>query len=294
MKNLYTVLGVDDQAEPEELRRAWLRLAVKYHPDRNPGDARAEERFKDISQAYAILSDPAARSRYERTRPPKAQPKPEPQARPSAPRPEPRPGPQGAAHSSASGPQGPSQPGASPRPEPRSETHSSASGPRPAEPSDWAETLNSFFQTPKGRDTLRELEEELRRAGLKLSSGRLAHWLRNRRSPAAAARLWLERARSWLPGGSAWARRRAARYDIDYDLALAPEVAARGTTVEITYPRDGRPQELKVNIPAGLKNGARLRLADQGRLRPDGGRGDLVLTLLVGPRTSVSDLWPGA
>ncbi len=57
-KELYAILGLDEKAGPEELRRAYLSLAVKYHPDRNPGDPAAEERFKDISQAYAILSDP--------------------------------------------------------------------------------------------------------------------------------------------------------------------------------------------------------------------------------------------
>jgi hypothetical protein len=135
------------------------------------------------------------------------------------------------------------------------------------------------------------LEEELRRAGLQFSSGRLARWFKARRTTApAVARPWLERLLAWRPGGPAWARRRAARYDIDYDLALSPEAAAKGATVEITYPRDGRPQALKVNIPANTKNGARLRLADQGNLIPEGGRGDLVLTVLVGPRLSVADI----
>jgi hypothetical protein len=136
------------------------------------------------------------------------------------------------------------------------------------------------------------MEEELRQAGLQFSTGRLARWFRTRRPAAPAeARRWLTGLLAWRPGGPAWARRRAARYDIGYDLALSTEAAARGTTVEITYPRDGRPQVLKINIPAGTANGVRLRLPDQGGLRPDGGRGDLVLTVLVGSRSSAADGW---
>ncbi|MDR2934572.1 MAG: DnaJ domain-containing protein [Candidatus Adiutrix sp.] len=297
-KNPYAVLGVGEKAGPEELRRAWLRLAVKYHPDRNPGDARAEERFKDISQAYALLSDPATRARYERLRPKPAGPKPagprpEPQARPAGPQagPEPKWGAEGPRTQAGPEPKGQSE---GPRPQAGPEPKGQSEGPRPQagheEHPDWTEILNNFFQTPKGRDTLKELEEELRRAGLQFSPGRLARWFRARRAEdPAKARLWLEGLWAWRPGGPAWARRRAARYDISYDLALSPEAAARGTTVEITYPRDGRPQGLKVNIPAGAENGLRLRLPDQGRLRPDGGRGDLVLTVLVGPRNSAAE-----
>ncbi len=82
-KELYAILGVSEKAGPEELRRAYLSLAVKYHPYRNPGDPAAEERFKDISQAYAILSDPAARARYERLRPKKSAQAARPKARPA-------------------------------------------------------------------------------------------------------------------------------------------------------------------------------------------------------------------
>ena len=269
-KNLYAVLGVNEKSGPEELRRAWLRLAVQYHPDRNPGDARAEERFKDISQAYAILSDPTARARYERTRP-----------RADAPKADgPRTGPESrTAEAKAEDLRADSS---------RAEPKGRAAGPRtqaePEEHPDWTEILNTFFQTPKGRDTLRELEEELRRAGLNFSSGRLARWFRTRR-PDVSERIRdsFTRLRAWRPGGPAWARRRAARYDLSYDLALSPETAAKGTTVEISYPLDnGRRQELKISLPAGLKNGARFRLPDQGLLRPEGGRGDLVLTIHQG------------
>ena len=54
-RDLYEVLGVPRDADPEALRKAYRKLARKYHPDVNPGDKEAEERFKEISEAYAVL-----------------------------------------------------------------------------------------------------------------------------------------------------------------------------------------------------------------------------------------------
>src|ERR687884_728761 len=61
----YKVLGVDKKASEEEIKKAYRKLARKYHPDRNPGDKAAEERFKEVQQANAILSDPEKRKRYD-------------------------------------------------------------------------------------------------------------------------------------------------------------------------------------------------------------------------------------
>ncbi len=65
LKDYYRILGVDAQATEEEIKRAYRRLALQYHPDRNPDDPRAEERFKEISEAYAVLVDPAKRREYD-------------------------------------------------------------------------------------------------------------------------------------------------------------------------------------------------------------------------------------
>lgn len=64
-RNYYDILGVSRNATTEEIKRAYRRLARKYHPDLNPNDKFAEEKFKDISEAYEVLSDEAKRRQYD-------------------------------------------------------------------------------------------------------------------------------------------------------------------------------------------------------------------------------------
>jgi curved DNA-binding protein len=64
-KDYYKILGVERSASKEEIKRAYRKLAMKTHPDRNPGNAKAEERFKEINEAYQVLSDPEKKSRYD-------------------------------------------------------------------------------------------------------------------------------------------------------------------------------------------------------------------------------------
>jgi molecular chaperone DnaJ len=61
----YEVLGVERDADADTIKTAYRQRAMQYHPDRNPGDATAEERFKELSEAYALLRDPEARRRYD-------------------------------------------------------------------------------------------------------------------------------------------------------------------------------------------------------------------------------------
>ncbi len=63
--DFYTVLGVDRSASSEDIKKAYRKLALKYHPDRNPNDKEAEEKFKELSTAYEVLSDPEKRRRYD-------------------------------------------------------------------------------------------------------------------------------------------------------------------------------------------------------------------------------------
>jgi molecular chaperone DnaJ len=65
-RDYYDSLGVDRSASREEIKAAYRKLAVKYHPDRNPGDKEAEERFKEAAEAYAVLSDADKRAQYDR------------------------------------------------------------------------------------------------------------------------------------------------------------------------------------------------------------------------------------
>jgi molecular chaperone DnaJ len=65
-RDYYEILGVGREASPEELKKVYRQLALKYHPDRNPGDKESEEKFKEISEAYSCLCDPEKRAHYDR------------------------------------------------------------------------------------------------------------------------------------------------------------------------------------------------------------------------------------
>src|SRR5687767_7520300 len=65
-KDYYKILGVPRSAGQDDIRKAYRKLAMQFHPDRNPGDKQAEERFKEINEAYQVLNDPQKRSHYDR------------------------------------------------------------------------------------------------------------------------------------------------------------------------------------------------------------------------------------
>ncbi len=65
-KDYYQILGVERTANADEVKKAYRKLAIQYHPDKNPGDKEAEDRFKEIAEAYEILSDPSKRANYDR------------------------------------------------------------------------------------------------------------------------------------------------------------------------------------------------------------------------------------
>ena len=64
-RDYYEVLGVDKSADEATIKKAYRQLAKKYHPDMNPGDESAAEKFKEASEAYAVLSDPEKRQKYD-------------------------------------------------------------------------------------------------------------------------------------------------------------------------------------------------------------------------------------
>ena len=65
-KDYYKILGLEQDASQKEIKKAFRKLAAKYHPDKKPGDEKAEEKFKEINEAYEVLSDPEKRKKYDR------------------------------------------------------------------------------------------------------------------------------------------------------------------------------------------------------------------------------------
>ena len=68
-KDYYQILGVDKKAQESEIKKAYRKLAMKFHPDQNPGNQIAEEKFKDVAEAYEVLSDPKKRNLYDQLGP---------------------------------------------------------------------------------------------------------------------------------------------------------------------------------------------------------------------------------
>src|SRR5579864_5720777 len=65
-QDFYDILGVSKSADADELKRAYRKLAMQHHPDRNPGDKSAEQKFKDLNEAYDVLKDDQKRAAYDR------------------------------------------------------------------------------------------------------------------------------------------------------------------------------------------------------------------------------------
>jgi molecular chaperone DnaJ len=256
--DLYKVLGVSKKASDDEIKKAYRKLARKYHPDRNPDDAAAEEKFKEVQGAYDTLSDPEKREQYD----------------------------QGGAFAGFGGPGGPGggQPfGGGP----------GASGFGNA---DFGDILSNLFgrggggraqaQQQRGRD----LETEL-----SLSFDQAVNGAQVSVSVPKEERCTTCHGSGAKPGTAPVTCPRCGGRGIDAESQglfsisqPCPQCGGAGQIVEDPCPTCGgsgltrQTKRYKVNIPAGVKDGARIRLAGKGEAGPRGGPpGDLYVVTRV-------------
>jgi len=262
-RDYYAMLGVSVKATDDDIRRAYRRLALEFHPDRNPGNAAAEERFKEISEAYAVLIDPAKRRQYDRAR------------------------------------------------------QTGVPGDFTVNRDD---LFRDLFADPRASAIFEELARELGRMGLHVGhrhfeqtlfggrtvvSGhvvvispftpitmffRLARAaLRGARRAAEGERAPLPRPRGvldhvvaagrWLLGPPRSAVSSAS--DVVVPVALTVAEAAQGGKKRVALDAGNASETVLVTIPAGVREGARLRLRGKGRRLAGGGRGDAYLVIRI-------------
>ena len=201
-KDYYKLLGVEREAKAEEISKAYKKLARKYHPDLNPGDKQAEEKFKEINEAYEVLKDPEKRKLYDQLGP-----------------------------NWQHGQQFQGEPG-------YENVHFTFNG-----KSFDGSGFSDFFETLFG--------------GAAAGGGRGANF-----GPD--------------PFGGFSSRPRRGR-DVEAELPLSLEEASSGGRRTGTLQMPQGPKTLEVNVPAGIREGAKLRLAGQGDPAPGGTPGDLFL-----------------
>ena len=275
-KEYYEILGLHPEATSEEIRKAYRKLALHYHPDRNRGDASAEERFKAISEAYAVLTDPDKRRLYDLSR----------------------------------------QTGRTADPEPwaySSQEDILKDLLRNREAASIFEELTREFQRMGfqsgdgfvrhvffgGRGAViggmfffgdmfgRRRAADLERVGA-FGRTRDARDLQGQSSTALDRREhpglldWIGKAARgvrWLAG---WALGTGVpSQDVTQDFPITAAEAKDGARKRIRFSREGKAEEIVVTIPAGMRDGTKLRLKGKGRTGRNGTAGDLYLKINV-------------
>lgn len=261
------MLGVDPAAAEDEIRRAYRRLALRWHPDRNPTDPAAADRFKEISEAYAVLVDAAKRSQYDRAR---------------------RAGTPGGFH-------------------PRREDvfRDLFADPRASavfedlareferlglrvDRHDFQRTLFGGRTVVSGTVVivmpLTSVLGLLRLARTAVGAARAMHRARTaeRAMPAPPPGILerVARAGRWLLGLPA-ASDAPGVTDLVVPLTLTPDEARQGGAKRVTLGRDGTIEEVLVKVPPGTRAGTLLRLRGKGTVAPGRPAGDAYLTVEI-------------
>lgn len=215
-KDLYHVLGVSKSSSADEIKKAYRKLAMQYHPDKNPGDKKAEEKFKEISGAYDVLSDPEKKRNYDQFGSPDGNP-----------------------FAGAGGPGGPFG----------GFRHQRSSGPG----------SQGFAGEDPFADIFGDAFGDLFRGG---GMGGPAGGRQQRKQPTRGS-------------------------DLRYTLSITYEEAASGAEKVIHFVRQSGAKEesskLSVTVPAGVREGQRLKLTGEGDRLSSGTPGDLYVIIQIQP-----------
>ncbi|MEO7190518.1 MAG: J domain-containing protein [Vicinamibacterales bacterium] len=220
-KDYYAALGLTKNATDAEIKRAFRKLARQHHPDLNPGDKKAEGRFKDINEANEVLSDPEKRRKYDEL------------------------GANWRAYEQGGAPAG--------------------------GPAGWAGPFGGAGGARSRPMTAEEIQEMFGGGGGDDGSFDFFHTFFGGEAAQDGAR-------------SRRAGRPAKGRDVEHPIDLTLDEAFAGTSRRIAMTREGQERTIEVRIPAGVKDGARVRAAGEGGQGGRGGQaGDLYLTVRVLP-----------
>jgi molecular chaperone DnaJ len=254
--DLYKILGVSKKASDDEIKKAYRKLARKYHPDRNPDDPKAEERFKEVQGAYDTLSDPEKRKQYDA----------------------------GGAFAGFGG--GPGGAGGSP-----------FGGPGGGFGADLGDIFSSIFSRGGGRAQPQQVRGRDLETEARLSFDQAVNGTQLSVTVPKAGRCPSCHGSGAKPGTSPVTCPRCEGRGIDaqsqgfFSISQpCPQCGGAGQIIEDPCPTCGgsgltqQTKRYRVNIPAGVKNGTRIRLAGKGEAGPRGGPpGDLYVTTRVTP-----------
>jgi len=257
-EDLYKVLGVSKKASDDEIKKAYRKLARKYHPDRNPDDPKAEERFKEVQGAYDALSDPAKRKEYD-------------------------------AGGGVFGGFGRGPGGAGAGPFGGGGFGQAGGGP------DFGDILSGIFNRGGGRPQPQEMRGRDLETEVSLSFDQAVNGAQVSVAVPKAERCPTCHGSGAKPGTSPVTCPRCEGRGIDaqsqgfFSISQpCPQCGGAGQLIEDPCPTCGgsgltrQTKRYKVNIPAGVKDGARIRLAGKGEAGPRGGPpGDLFVTTRV-------------